>query len=134
MAAAKRRIAELETELQATRRAIELVREVVALKWLIQQIHQRSRGIYSAWRVHAELRLGHHALGSHGAVELLMQRAELHALSGRPKWRCAKPDQIAVDRVDRAFARTGPNQLRVTDITEHPTREAKVYGCVALDT
>jgi transposase len=32
LTAAKRRIAELETELQATRRAIELVREVVPPK------------------------------------------------------------------------------------------------------
>lgn len=32
LVAAKRRIAQLETELQATRRAIELVREVVALR------------------------------------------------------------------------------------------------------
>ncbi|MGW4798945.1 DDE-type integrase/transposase/recombinase, partial [Nonomuraea sp. NPDC004297] len=62
-----------------------------------------------------------------------MQRAGLQGLSGRPKWRRAKPDQIAVDLVDRAFARTGPNQLWVTDITEHPTREGKVYCCVVLD-
>lgn len=30
----------------------------------------------------------------------------------------------------RCFARTGPDQLWVTDITEHPTREGKVYCCV----
>lgn len=35
--------------------------------------------------------------------------------------------------VDRLFARSGPDQLRVTDITEHPTREGKVYCCVVLD-
>ena len=28
---------------------------------------------------------------------------------------------------------TGPNQLWVTDITEHPTREGKVYCAVVLD-
>lgn len=105
----------------------------VSLTGLIQRIHQRSRGTYGARRMHAELRLGHHVPVSHGAVELLMQRAGLQGLSGRPKWRRAKPDQIAVDLVDRAFARTGPNQLWVTDITEHPTREGKVYCCVVLD-
>ncbi len=27
----------------------------------------------------------------------------------------------------------GPNQLWMTDITEHPTREGKIYCCVVLD-
>lgn len=35
-------------------------------------------------------------------------------------------------RFDR-FARTGPDQLWVTDITEHRTREGKVYCAVVLD-
>src|SRR5262249_32005017 len=34
------------------------------------------------------------------------------------------------DLVRRDFRRTGPGQLWVTDITEHPTREGKVYCCV----
>jgi putative transposase len=38
-----------------------------------------------------------------------------------------------VDLVDRDFARPAPNQLWVTDITEHPTREGKVYCAVVLD-
>jgi putative transposase len=38
-----------------------------------------------------------------------------------------------VDLVDRDFARPAPNQLWVTDITEHPTREGKVYRAVVLD-
>ena len=44
-----------------------------------------------------------------------------------------QPDQIAADLVDRAFSRTEPNRLWVTDITEHPTREGKVYCAVVLD-
>jgi len=36
--------------------------------------------------------------------------------------------------VERTFARSGPNQLWVTDITEHPTREGKIYCCAVLDT
>src|ERR671931_2353416 len=67
------------------------------------------------------------------AVALLMRRAGLAGATGRPKWRHAKPDQIAADLVDRNFARTGPTQLWVTDITEHPTREGKVYCAVVLD-
>jgi putative transposase len=49
------------------------------------------------------------------------------------KWRHAKPDQIAADLVDRQFSRSGPNQLWVTDITEHPTREGKLSCAVVLD-
>ena len=37
------------------------------------------------------------------------------------------------DLVQRKFKRDAPRQLWVTDITEHPTREGKVYCCVVLD-
>jgi putative transposase len=100
---------------------------------LIVEVHQRSRETYGARRVHAELRLGHGIVVGHGAVELLMRRASLAGVTGRPKWRHAKSDQIAADLVDRAFARSGPNQLWLTDITEHPTIEGKVYCAVVLD-
>ena len=39
----------------------------------------------------------------------------------------------AADLVDRRFRRDGPDQLWVTDITEHPTREGKIYCAVVLD-
>jgi putative transposase len=101
---------------------------------LIVEVHQRSRGTYGALRVHAELRLGREILVGHNAVALLMRRAGLAGATGRPKWRHAKPDQVAAaDLVDRNFTRTEPNQLWVTDITEHPTREGKVYCAVVLD-
>jgi putative transposase len=35
--------------------------------------------------------------------------------------------------VDRRFHRSRPNDLWLTDITEHPTREGKVYCAVVLD-
>ena len=35
--------------------------------------------------------------------------------------------------MNRDFARTEPNRLWLTDITEHPTREGKVYCAVVLD-
>jgi transposase InsO family protein len=37
------------------------------------------------------------------------------------------------DRVQRDFTATGPNQLWLTDITEHRTREGKVYMCAVKD-
>jgi hypothetical protein len=40
-------------------------------------------------------------------------------VTGRPKWRHAKPDQVAAGLVDRNFARAEPNQLWVTDIERH---------------
>jgi putative transposase len=39
----------------------------------------------------------------------------------------------AADLVERRFDRPAPDQRWVTDITEHPTREGKVYCCVVLD-
>jgi putative transposase len=104
--------------------------------WLtdvITEVHQASRGIYGSRRVHAELRLGRGIVVGHGAVELLMRRAGLVGAMGRPKWRRAKPDQISTDLVNRDFAATGPNRKWLTDITEHHTREGKVYCAVVLD-
>lgn len=40
----------------------------------------------------------------------------------------------SLDLVGRVFRRDRPNELWVTDITEHPTREGKIYCCVVLDT
>src|SRR5918995_3149189 len=100
---------------------------------LIVRVHRDSRGTYGALRVHAELRLGHGIMVGHNAIALLMRRAGLAGATGRPKWRHAKPDQVAADLVDRNFSRSEVNQLWVTDITEHPTREGKLYCAVVLD-
>ena len=60
-----------------------------------------------------------------------------HGISGLPKRRKGKPNPIhretTDDLVNRDFHRDGPNQLWMTDITEHPTREGKLYCCVVLD-
>jgi len=58
-------------------------------------------------------------------------------LRGLPKRGTGRRNLIAVrtvsDLVNRDFTATGPNQLWVTDITEHPTKEARVFCCVVLD-
>jgi putative transposase len=100
---------------------------------LIVEIHAASRGVYGARRVHAELRLGRGVQVGHGAVELLMHRAGLQGLSGRPKFHKIANVASASDRVERSFGRSERDQLWVTDITEHPTREGKVYCAVVLD-
>jgi putative transposase len=99
----------------------------------IRQVHLASRGTYGYRRVHAELTMGRGLIVGHGTVELLMVRAGLKGVTGAPKWRRARPDLLATDLVDRRFTREGLDQLWVTDITEHPTREGKVYCAVVLD-
>jgi len=104
--------------------------------WLTEQIrgvHQASFGTYGSRRVHAELRLGLGIAVGHGAVELLMRRAGLVGLPGRKRRRLVHDTAFAADLVDRNFARQRPDELWVTDITEHPTREGKVYCAVVLD-
>ncbi|MGV8845525.1 IS3 family transposase [Tessaracoccus sp.] len=88
---------------------------------VITQVHIDSHGIYGARRVHAELTLGRGVEVGHNQVELLMRRAGLQGVTGRRKWKRTLPDNRAMDLVERQFTRAGPNQLWVTDITEHPT-------------
>ena len=40
----------------------------------------------------------------------------------------------ADDLVHRKFHRFSPNELWVTDITEDPSREGKVFCCAMMDT
>jgi transposase InsO family protein/transposase-like protein len=183
LVAARRRIAELETELAATKRANELLKQVVLPKgrfeaiaqmageghpaqvacrvlavsesgfyawrtrspsvrvirhaWLtdvITQVHLESNGTYGALRVRAELVMGRGITVGQGAVAMLMRRAGLQGLPGARKRRSRHETPTASDLVERSFARAEPNQLWVTDITEHPTREGKVYCAVVLDT
>jgi len=104
--------------------------------WLtdvIAQVHAASRGTYGARRVHAELTLGRGVRVGKEAIERLMRRAGLQGLSGRPLYRRVPNVATADDRVQRQFQRTERDQLWVTDITEHPTREGKVYCAVVLD-
>jgi putative transposase len=100
---------------------------------LIVQVHSASRGTYGARRVHAELTLGYGVSVGHNAVEMLMRRAELKGLPGDSRRRPRHDTPTAMDLVDRRFERSGSDQLWVTDITEHPTREGKVFCAVVLD-
>src|SRR6266702_249471 len=100
---------------------------------LIRRAHFDSRGTYGIRRVHAELTLGQGVAVGHQAVELLMHRAGIQGISGRPKFRRVPGVVTAADRVERQFHRDNPDELWVTDVTEHPTREGKVYCAVVLD-
>jgi putative transposase len=58
-------------------------------------------------------------------------------LKGVPTRRLPKGAKVgqqrSLDLVRRVFRRDHPDQLWMTDITEHPTSEGKVYCCVVLD-
>jgi transposase InsO family protein len=100
---------------------------------IIREVHAASFGSYGRQRVHAELVLGRGIRVGRGTVAMLMQRAGIAGRSGAPKRKWVSGVPTAADLVDRAFRRDGPNQLWLTDVTEHPTREGKVYCAVVLD-
>jgi putative transposase len=105
-------------------------------QWLTGQITQAraaSRGTYGARRVHAGLTLGQGLIVGHGTVELLMRRAGIKGLPGSRRPRPKHETPAAGDLVHRQFAAPLRDQLWVTDITEHPAREGKVYCAVVLD-
>jgi putative transposase len=62
-----------------------------------------------------------------------MRRADLQGLPNRRRFKSKVQVATATDLVERSFARSEPDQLWVTDITEHRTREGKVYCSVVLD-
>ena len=106
--------------------------------WLageIVDVHKASGGTYGANRVRAELKYGRGIHVGHNAVELIMREL---GIKGTPTRRLPKGARVAkvtsLDLVRRVFTRDRPNVLWVTDITEHPTNEGKIYCCVVLDT
>jgi putative transposase len=105
--------------------------------WLtdvIVEIHEESRRTYGWRRVRAELADAYGQCVNKKLVQAIM--AEL-GISGLPKRRKGRPNPVhratTADLVNRVFHRDGPDQLWMTDITEHPTREGKLYCCVVLD-
>jgi transposase InsO family protein len=99
----------------------------------IRDVHAASRATYGAPRVHAELKLGRgHRIGRK-RVARLMRTAELQGICHRRKGRHRPAPAVHDDLVQRSFSAERPDQLWCTDITEHPTREGKVYCAAILD-
>jgi putative transposase len=105
--------------------------------WLagaIADVHKASGGTYGEMRVTAELRHGRDIVVGHNTVGAIMREIGLKGLPIRRLPKGARMAQVtSLDLVRREFRRDGPNQLWMTDITEHPTREGKLYCCVVLD-
>lgn len=103
----------------------------------IVEIHRQSRGTYGSPRVHAELRLGTGIRVGRKRVERLMRQVGLQGVYRRRRqWGCTRRNPTAIpsdDLVNRAFKVSGPDRLWVSDVTEHPSGEGKVYLAVVLD-
>jgi putative transposase len=102
----------------------------------IEQIHADSRGTYGSPRVHAELTLGVGLSVNRKRVARLMREAGIQGLYRRKRsWTTVRDPaaEPAPDLVNRHFTVDGPDRLWITDITEHPTEEGKVYCAAVMD-
>jgi len=96
-------------------------------------IHVASRGTYGYRRIRAELTMAMGVPCSSRLISVLMTRAGIYRLPGPTRVKRLRGVVTAGDLVNRKFHRLRPNELWVTDITEHPTREGKVFCAAVLD-
>jgi len=101
--------------------------------WLtekIKRIHEGSRGVYGAPRVHAELRLEHGIRVGRKRVARLMKAAGIAGVRPRKRWKTTiriPGITPATDLVERQFRSDSPNVLWVADITYLRTGEGRLY-------
>jgi transposase InsO family protein len=105
--------------------------------WLsdvIAEIHNRSRRTYGWRRIRAELADEYGQVVNKKLIRGIMAERGIAGLPARRKAKVGPVHRATTqDLVKRNFNREGPNQLWMTDITEHPTREGKLYCCAVLD-
>jgi putative transposase len=100
----------------------------------IAEIHARSRGTYGMLRIRAALEIEQGLIVNKKLVWKIMRELGLKGLPGPRKGvKNLKNTPTCEDLVQRSFTAMRPNELWLTDITEHPTRESKIYCCVVLD-
>jgi putative transposase len=100
----------------------------------IADIHARSRGTYGILRVKAALEIEQGLIVNTKLVKRIMRELGIRGLPGPKKgYKNLKNARTCEDLVQRQFTATHPNELWLTDITEHPTSEGKLYCCVVLD-
>lgn len=97
-------------------------------------MHAESLGTYGYVRVAAELRHGRGVIANRKLVHALMREQGLKGLpKPAPGNRGPVGPFVASDLLCRDFTEDGPNKLWMTDITEHPSREVKLFCCAVLD-
>ena len=100
----------------------------------IADIHARSRGTYGMLRVRAALEIEQGLIVNKKLVWKIMRELGIQGLPGPKKgMKNLKNAPTCEDLVQREFTADAPNELWLTDITEHPTAEGKLYCCVVLD-
>jgi putative transposase len=100
---------------------------------MIREIHAESRGSYGSPRVHAELTLGLGEQVNCKRIERLMREAGLQGSYRRRGHRNLIHQATEEDLVSRRFDVEAPDRLWLTDITEHPTSEGKLYCAAVMD-
>ena len=100
----------------------------------IADIHARSRGTYGILRIRAALEIEQGLIVNTKLVKRIMRELGIRGLPGPRKGvKNLKNAPTCEDLVQRQFSASAPNELWLTDITEHPTQEGKIYCCVVLD-
>ena len=109
--------------------------------WLtekIKQIHEHSRGVYGAPRIHAELRIEHDIRVGRKRVARLMKAAGISGVRPQKRWQDDDPDPGDHARPPTSSsahftARSAPNVLWVADITYLRTGEGWLYLAAVQD-
>ena len=103
------------------------------LNGLVAEIH-RSQGTYGMLPVRAALTHEQNMAVNKKLILSIMRELGIKGLPGPKKHKKNLVNQATEeDLVQRNFTVDRPNVLWLTDITEHPTREGKVYCCAVLD-
>jgi putative transposase len=76
----------------------------------------------------------HGITASENRVQRLCSQQQIWSLHAKKRGLSRKPGPpVHNDLVDRRFVAEQPNQMWLTDITEHPTDEGKLYLCAIRD-
>jgi putative transposase len=108
----------------------------LALTGKIEVIHRRSKEVYGAPNIHAELADDCGIRVGRKRVARLMRAAGLRGATLRRYVVTTQPDlqaPRAIDLVDRQFYTDGPDRLWVADITYIPTWSGFLYLAMVLD-
>jgi putative transposase len=109
-------------------------RSDLALTGKIEAIHRRSKDVYGAPNIHAELADDHGIRVGRKRVARLMRAAGLRGATLRRYEVTTQTDSgAAVDLVDRQFYAEGPDRLWVADIRYIPTWSGFLYLAMVLD-